>query len=237
MIGGLLLLAGGGLLAALFKDESQHLRNSKEYGPTMWRNTAVDKLLPDALTPKRDSMSATTDRSRAQWHRLGISEQTGCDDALSGSAAEEAKELGCKGALRATYVDPTGNTVVTVALVALPKGTDPEAMHGFFSDHSDEHPLEDMVRAYPVPGSLAADWSDARRNGSAGDTADDTDLPYALIASAGAVDGRKAGHLPGKFGRTRSDARTDRRAWDGAAQSLLRPLSMHLSDLLLEETS
>ncbi|MEV0368682.1 hypothetical protein AB0I10_02420 [Streptomyces sp. NPDC050636] len=237
VFGALGLLAGGGLIAHTYSNHSQNIANASDYGPSMWRNQPATKLFPETLAAKLDYQSDATDRKRAQWHRIGISDNTGCDDGLSGATAKEAKRLGCKAALRATYVDPTGNTLVTVALIVLPKGTDPESMHAFFSGQQDRHPLADAVKAYRVPGTVAANWSDGQRNGTAGNSVNNSDLPYALAASAGATDGRKAGRLPGEWGGSTTDAREDRGSWEGAATSLTENLESHLTDLLLEETT
>ncbi|MFF4697977.1 hypothetical protein [Streptomyces chattanoogensis] len=235
--GGLGLLGGGGLVAHAYSNASQVSSNASDFGPVMWRSEPVAKLLPETLAPKKDYRSDTADPKRAQWHRVGISDQTACDDGLSSAVAAEAKKLGCKATLRATYVDPTGNTVVTVALIVLPKGTDPESMHAFFSNEQDKHPTRDLVKAYGAPGTLTAKWNDARRSGSAGDTISNSDMPYALAASAGTVDGRVAGRLPGKFGSHRSDARWDRGPWEGAAAGVVEVLQQHLQDLMTKETS
>ncbi|MFF4952424.1 hypothetical protein ACWC2K_01740 [Streptomyces chattanoogensis] len=235
VFGALGLLGGGGLVAHAYSNASQVTSNSSAYGPSLWRNEPVDKIFPETL----GAVGKDTDAHReyAHWHRLGISPKTGCDEGLTGATAAQAKKLGCKGVLRATYVDPTGNTVVTVALIALPKGTDPEAMHAFFSDEQDKHPTADMVKAYGVPGTITAKWGDARRNGSAGDSTNTSDLPYAVAATAGAVDGRVAGRLPGEFGRHSSDASSDRESWEAAASSVVHTVNPHLNDLTREGTA
>ncbi|WEB40106.1 hypothetical protein MOV08_13005 [Streptomyces yunnanensis] len=233
-VGALALLAGGALTVHTYQNYNQSMSNSTGFGPTMWRNEPIDKLFPEALGFKPNARSDSTDPKRAQWHRLGISEKTGCDEGLNSALVTEVKKLGCRGVLRATYVDPTGNTLATVALIAFPKDTKSEPMHGFFSDREGKASSEDLVQAYPVPGTLAANWSDAQRNGSAGDSSNTLYIPYAFAASAGAVDGRKAGHLPGQWGKY--DGNQDRRPWTGAAQSLIRTLETHLGELLFEET-
>jgi hypothetical protein len=62
-------------------------------------------------------------------------------------------------------------------------------------------------------------------------------LPYALMASAGAVDGRKAGELPGEWGRYSLDAKQDRAPWRGSSTGLVDALKLHLMDRLMEGTS
>ncbi|KIZ13279.1 hypothetical protein [Streptomyces natalensis] len=236
VVGVLGLLGGGGLVAHAYSNASQVTSNRSGYGATMWRDEPVDKLFPEVLGTAKDTRTLDTDPKHAQWHRLGISEQTGCDQALSGPLAAKVHKLGCLGALRATYVDPTGNTVATVAMIALPKGTDPEEMHAFFSDEEDKDVPPQQVKAYAVPGSLAARWSDARRNASAG-AGSSSDLPYVFAVSAGAVDGRTAGRLPGEFGSAGDHGEQDRVPWEGAASSLVNQLNLHTTDLLDKETT
>ncbi|MGW2327724.1 hypothetical protein ACWC5C_18390 [Streptomyces sp. NPDC001700] len=236
--GALGMLAGGALTAHAYSNASQDIANHSEYGASMWRNEPADKLFPDTLAPKENSQSASDDRKRAQWHRIGISEQTGCDDGLSGATAAEAEKLGCKAVLRATYVDPTGNTVATAALIVLPESdTVKDEMSTFFDTEKEKDNPGPGVKAYAVPGTIAAQWSDARSNGSAGTSVTEMYVPYALMASTGAVDGRKAGELPGEWGKYSSDAEQDRAPWRGAATGLVDALNTHLGDLLLEETS
>ncbi|MEU0839033.1 hypothetical protein ABZ370_06125 [Streptomyces sp. NPDC005962] len=236
--GALGMLGGGALTAHAYSNHSQNIANHSEYGASMWRNEPADKLFPDTLAPRENAQSAGNDRKRAQWHRIGISEQTGCDDGLSGATATEAEKLGCKAVLRATYVDPTGNTVATAALIVLPGGDSVKNEMGtFFDGEKEKHNPGPGVKAYAVPGTVAARWSDARSNASAGATVTEMYVPYALMASTGAVDGRKAGELPGEWGRYSSDAEQDRAPWRGAASGLVDALNTHLGDLLLEETS
>ncbi|WP_234364926.1 hypothetical protein [Streptomyces sp. RTd22] len=235
--GALAMLGGGALTAHAYSNASQDIPNRTAYGASMWRNEPADKLFPDFVAPRQGTGEARTpDRKRAQWHRIGISEKTGCDDGLSGATAAQAEKLGCKAVLRATYVDPTGNTVATVALIVLPESdSDTSEMGTFFDAEKEKDNPGPGVKAYAVPGTIAARWSDARANGSAGLPV--SGLPYALVASAGAVDGRKAGELPGEWGKYSIDAKQDRAPWRGAADGLVDALQVHYFDLLTEGIS
>ncbi|MGI5347865.1 hypothetical protein ACQEU8_06670 [Streptomyces sp. CA-250714] len=238
IVGALALLAGGGLTAHTVSNANQDIPNRSGYGPDMWRNERVDQLFPKTLGPKTNSQSGADDPKIAEWHRLGISEETGCADALTGALAAEAKKRGCKAVLRATYADPTGNLVATVALIVLPEVEDPEdGMGPFFDAEKDKDTASHGVKPLRVPKTVAARWTDADRNGSDGVQATDMNLPYAIAASAGSADGRKAGHLPGEWGGTKFDAKSDRMPWREAAGTLANDLNLHLGDLLLEKTS
>ncbi|QKV98038.1 S8 family serine peptidase [Streptomyces sp. NA02950] len=94
----------------------------------MWRNERADTLFPETLALREKAQAKSTDRTRSQWHRLGISEKTGCDEGLAGATATEARKLGCKAVLRATYADPTGTTVATAAPVPTPAGWESQAL-------------------------------------------------------------------------------------------------------------
>ncbi|MGP3973637.1 hypothetical protein ACTWQF_06255 [Streptomyces sp. 8N114] len=238
IVGALALLAGGGLTAHTISNANQDIPNRSGFGPDMWRNERVDTLFPKTLGPKTNSQSGADDPKIAEWHRLGISEKTDCAGALTGALAAEAEKRGCKAVLRATYIDPTGNLVATVALIVLPDVEDPaDGMTTFFDAEKDKRTASHGVKALPVPDTAAAGWKDANRNGSDGVQVTDLNLPYAVAVSAGSADGRKAGHLPGEWGRTDLDAKSDRMPWREAAHSLASDLNLHLGDLLLKETS
>ncbi|MBL1097376.1 hypothetical protein JK363_11950 [Streptomyces sp. 205] len=238
VVGVLALLGGGGLTAHAFSNHSQTIPNRSAYGPAMWRNEPADTLFPETLSVRENAQSQSTDRTRAMWHRIGISEKSGCDEGLAGATAAEAKKLGCKAVLRATYVDPTGNTVATAGLIVFPKGDAAKTeMSTFFDAEKDKRNPLPGVKAYAVPGTAGARWSDQHSNGSAGRSVTELSIPCAVVASAGAVDGRKAGPLPGQWGGSSLDAKQDRAPWRGAADSLAGALDQHLGALLLEETS
>lgn len=233
---GLLGMLGGGLLVGhAYSNASQDIPNRDGYGPTMWRNEPADKLFPDSLAPRVNATTTRPDTSRATWHRVGISEDTDCAKGLNQVTSAAVAKLDCEAVLRATYVDPTGNTVGTVALIVLPAGQSAkDEMTAFFEKDEDKLDPEVGVKAFAVPGTIAAKWSDARSNGGAGVAIAESSLPYVLVASTGAVDGRRAGHLPGEFGSHNWDAGDDRAPWRGAAKALCDDADYHLGDLLLE---
>lgn len=236
ILGTLLLLIGGGIATAVLVISADTEPNHAAYGPSMWRNEPVDRVLPKTLAVRpRGGDTPVSDPRRAEWHRLGISPETDCDAALSLQTRKEVKKAGCKGVLRATYVDPTGNTVATIALIALPS-EGKEQIDMYFQEMLDDH-MWPAVRTLAVPNTLAAGWTGPDRNGGAGQVALGSDLPYGIAAVAGAVDGRRAGQLPGEWGRTQYDARNDRNAWAGASTGLTEALSFHLGELLRGEVS
>ncbi|MFE1950484.1 hypothetical protein ACFW9D_08465 [Streptomyces sp. NPDC059524] len=231
VLGALLLLGGSALAAHAYSNSRQTIANAR-YGLTLWKDEPVDRLFPKTIGGRADMLSGATDPKYAMWERLGISEETSCAKALDGSIGKTAKRLGCKAVLRATYVDPTVNTLATVALVVLPpeESRRVELME-FFEDHQNEEP---GVRALPVPGTAAANWSDARRSAADLTPTDGEYLPYALAVTTGSVDGRVAGWLPGKWGEDDDTGLFDRKAMAGTAHDVARLFEGHIDDLRLE---
>ncbi|WP_234045825.1 hypothetical protein [Streptomyces adelaidensis] len=233
---GILGMLGGGLLVGhAYSNASQDIPNRDGYGPTLWRNEPADKLFPDALAPRLSVTNTKPDAARATWHRVGISEDTECAKGLNKVTSAAVAKLDCEAVLRATYVDPTGNTIGTVALIVLPAGESAKTeMTAFFEKDEDKLDPEVGVKAFAVPDTIAAKWSDARSNGGAGIAVPESSLPYVIVASTGAVDGREAGQLPGEYGSHNWDAGDDRAPWRGSAKALCEDVGYHLGDLLLE---
>ncbi|WP_254666981.1 hypothetical protein [Streptomyces sp. WMMB 714] len=223
------MLGGGGITAQMIANANQDVRNRSGYGPAMWRNVPAERLFPKSLGEKANSTSRATDPRHAEWKRVGIAQETGCADGLSGSLAAEEKRRGCKAVLRATYVDPTGNSVATVALIVLPKGPELEERLGGIFD-SGRH----GVKTFAVPGTFAANWKDENRNGSGGNMAEGLYLPYDVAVTTGAVDGRKSGRLPEEWNYGN---KSDSSPWREAAKALTQTYFWYIHDLLNEETS
>lgn len=232
VFGSLALLGGGLMTMGTLSNTTQVIGNKTEYGPSMWRNAPAAKLFPKSLgTRPAGTQIPIADPKIANWRRVGISQHTGCTQALSKRAAAQAKARGCEAVLRATYVDPTGNVVATVAVVVLAKpGSDREDGLERYMDDEAPH----AVRALPVRGTIAAGWSDERRVGSSSRSGWSDYLPYVIGATAGSVDGRMAGRLPGEWD---SGNDTDRRPWEESAQVLAYELQLHMDDLLNEGVS
>lgn len=220
------LLAGGALVAHTFSNANQNVSNRTGYGPVMWRNEPAERLFPKTLTTMVDAQTSATDRRHAEWNRVGISQKTGCREGLSGRLAAEAKKLGCKAVLRATYVDPTGNVVATIAYVVLRDLESPgEEMDKVFESG------KPGVKAFAVPRTIAADWADRNRNGSSGTRSNDQYAPFTVAATVGAVDGHKSGHLPEQWDFSDS---SDRKMWNEAAEALARTGYRYLDSRLQE---
>jgi len=226
-VGALILLIGAGTATYAIVDSNRDIPNHGAYGPVMWREQPVDKVFPKTLAP-RENQKPATDPKRAQWRRVAISEQTSCQRAVQFRTLKTAENAGCKGALRATYVDPTGKVVGTVAVLAFPKSGRSDMLD--YVERLDDKNVYPAVRAVHAPHSVAPGWNDAHRNAGKARMTTETDLPYAIMSVTGASDGRVAGKLPGKVASGNS---SDHGPYEGAAQSLDDALDSHLSDLLM----
>ncbi|WP_141747583.1 hypothetical protein [Streptomyces nanshensis] len=230
VVGVLVLVAGGGTVINTVMNKTQQVSNSEAFGPSMWRNVPADKVFPKTLSTKLKPTDTADNPRHGSWRRLGIARPATCRDGLGGRLATEAAKRGCRNVLRATYVDPTGQTVSTVAVIVISPSDNAEAELGRFLNTDKRG---DGVHAYAVPGTPAAEWSDERRIGGGGRQATGLNLPYGLAAVAGNVDGRMAGHLPEEWD---IGDPSQPRPWQGAAKDLASSLDLYLSDLINKES-
>ncbi len=228
VFGALGMIGGGALVAHAYNNSRQDIAND-EYGNVIWQDEPVDRIFP--LTLGGGGYEAKIyDRNQAQWHRMGISQDTACEKALTQHTLEAAQDNGCKAVLRATYVDPTANMVATVAIVVMPSGPPEEGPKDKVDAVYGEHrTTEGAIAPYPVPGTLAAKWK--ARNGSFLRAVPGENLPYAVGASIGSVDGYVAGNLPGEYGEFQDDQDMDRESWHANAEELVNLMLPHLSRL------
>ncbi|MEO3826542.1 hypothetical protein [Actinomadura sp. B10D3] len=237
-VGGLLLTFAFGWY--VFLDDAQ-VRNPA-YEATMWRNEPADELFPDKLNGSVESGEGGNP-SNAKWVRAGISQDTSCEKGLDGDALKAATRYGCEAVLRATYVEATGSHVATIALIVVKDHT--EDGDGFtpanrlgdrIQDKGDDIDQPDFgVRAFTVPGTPAAKWTDEARNGTYATTASE----YAVAATAGATDGRRAGRLPAPWNGTSdvSAGRGDRATFTYGAEALTKSYADWLGRLSEGEAS
>ncbi|WP_431897988.1 hypothetical protein [Nonomuraea sp. bgisy101] len=76
-----------------------------------WRHWSAGRLFPDRFT--------THDTKASFAHRIGIAPESSCEQALDDSATQVASAHGCLKVLRATYADPTGTILSTLAIVVM----------------------------------------------------------------------------------------------------------------------
>jgi hypothetical protein len=144
-----------------------------------WERLSLGTIFPQYIGYASDQ------QTRETATLLSISAGDSCDDALDGTADGVADSFGCVAAMRASYADQLGGTVVTVAVVVFP---DSNAASGFAAGMPrGEYPATGL-HAFALPGTAAALFSDAARQVSAVRVSG----PYAVLAVAGYADGRPA---------------------------------------------
>ena len=152
----------------------------------------LDSFLSDPEKKQEDS------NDERGWSRAAISPETSCEAALSGEMAKLAAERGCVAALRATYVDDTGGTAATAAIVAFRDTAAKNDLEGIIQEEQDK--ADHAVRALPAPG---AQWKDSARTGDGGRAVLDVYTPLFVVVTAGPLAGtmlplRPAGTLIGR---------------------------------------
>ncbi|UBU13646.1 hypothetical protein [Nonomuraea gerenzanensis] len=216
---GLLPLLGGGALIAKAYSNSRQVIHNPEYARQLWRNVPAETLFPARLGREHPDKTYRDPNDERGWTRAAVSTGTSCEQALSGELARVAAKSGCVAALRATYLDDTGGTAATVALIAF--RDDDYARQGLQDvvAEADEKP-DHVVRALAAPGTQ---WKDAARAGNGGWTIGGT--PMYVAVTAGPADGRRPGRLPLPWGRRAYPQKEDREPWAHTAQALAQSLS------------
>ncbi|TYB45904.1 hypothetical protein FXF51_59780 [Nonomuraea sp. PA05] len=215
---GLLPLLGGGALIAKAWSNSRQVIHNPEYSKQLWRNVPVETLFPARLGREHPDKSYRDPNDERGWTRAAVSSGTSCEQALSGALASAADKGGCVAALRATYLDDTGGTAATVALIAFRDDQYPRQGLQDILSEADDKP-EHVVRALAAPGTQ---WKDAARAGNGGWGVAGT--PMYVAVTTGPADGRRAGNLPLPWGRRAYPQQEDREAWAHTAQGLAESL-------------
>ncbi|MFJ8824785.1 hypothetical protein ACIREE_23755 [Streptomyces sp. NPDC102467] len=231
---GVLLLIGGGALAFHAYGNSRQTIANTAYGTVLWRDEKADAFFPDTIGGRARYDGPLTDPKHAEWRRLGISQDTACASGLTGKTRATAKTLGCEAVLRATYVDPTGNQLATVAVAVMPAGggdaeTSAKMKLGRFFEERDGK--EGAVNVLPVKGTLAAKMANGARAAAQLKPVGGDSMPYLVGVTLVSADGTWAGNLPGSWGENDLDGRTDRTSWQGDADDLVDTFRAQLEDL------
>ncbi|MEW1836549.1 hypothetical protein AB0392_01145 [Nonomuraea angiospora] len=218
---GLLAVLGGGALIAHAYSNSRQVIHNSAYSKELWRNVPVEKLFPPRLGREHPDKGYSSPNDERGWTRAAISSDTSCKTALSGELARVAAERGCVAAVRATYVDDTGGTAATVALVAFRESQARVDLEGIVREA--QRKPDHAVRALAAPGTQ---WKDSARTGNGGRTVGDA--PMFVAVTTGPADGRRPGRLPEPWGRREFPQREDREAWAYTAQGLAKSLATRL---------
>jgi hypothetical protein len=145
-----------------------------------WQREPAGKIFPATLgyisVDVNDNETAT---------RLGISPVTGCGKAVDSTLTALAAKYRCQAGLRATYADSLQGVIYTVGVLAFPTTATASA---FDTAMPPAGIPAYGLRAFPVPGTAAARFTDAAREESSAERAGS----YVVFAVAGYADGRPA---------------------------------------------
>ena len=141
-----------------------------------WTRLTAGQLFPASVG------YATSDGLQSTASRVGIAPAASCAAALDPSVAAILRRLGCRTVLRATYLDPSGTLVATVAVAVM---SSPRAAQQAGATVTSDLPKAG-VRALTFPGTTAGQFTDAQR-GWFQATPQGT---YLLFYAAGYADGR-----------------------------------------------
>lgn len=154
-------------------------------GRSAWHSVPVDTLFPRTL--KGDGAGpGATDRS---WTRIAVANDSGCAAGLDPLLLRTLRPVGCERLVRATYTDATRSSVTTVGMVFTEADT--EAMSTLrtrFTTQNLTGRSDLMPRAYPVEGTVAADFGDQQRASWTVHVL--SELPVVVFSVSGFADGR-----------------------------------------------
>ncbi|MEV4178726.1 hypothetical protein [Nonomuraea sp. NPDC049709] len=145
-----------------------------------WRTWPTGRIFPATLPYSAEQGG----RERAS--RIGISPHTACGDSVDAKAVKALRKAGCKGVLRATYIDALRGVLVTIGVVALRDELGAVRAKSAFDDSGKPSP---GLRPLAFPGTVSDRFTPAVRQAGSVRQAG----PYLVLTTAGQVDGRPAG--------------------------------------------
>jgi hypothetical protein len=172
------------LLPRQFSAEQRQQISDWEVGKR-WRTMPAGTIFPASLHYELSSALSVDLNLQLTAYRIGIASQATCAAATDPAAVGAAlARNGCEAMLRATYVDGTDSYVITVGVAAMPGSAQVNAAKGELAGVGGSSGAG--VRTVPVAGSLAASFTDSRRQLSASIVAG----PYLVFWAIGYTDGR-----------------------------------------------
>ena len=171
------------LLPRQFTPEQRQQISDWEVGK-LWRMLPAGAIFPASL--QYTTPHALSDDLKLQLtaSRIGIASQASCAAATHPAAVGAVLDRhGCEAMLRATYVDGTGSYVITVGVAAMPGSAQAKAA---WQELAGVGGTGAGVGTVPVAGSLAAAFTDSRRQLSASTP----DGPYLVFYAVGYTDDR-----------------------------------------------
>ncbi|UZJ32206.1 hypothetical protein [Streptomyces endophytica] len=154
-------------------------------GRDAWRNTPVDTLFPRTV----EGLGVGPGGADRTWTRIAVAPDSDCTGAYDPKLAQALARAGCARLLRATYLDATRSSVITVG--AQTTRTDPAGMLALNTGFSTKS-LADRTDLMPVPyapkGTPAEGFGRAQR--ASWTLRVLTDVPVIVYAVSGFADGR-----------------------------------------------
>ncbi|WP_236572989.1 hypothetical protein [Streptomyces sp. GS7] len=155
-------------------------------GQDAWHTAPVDSLFPRVV----DGLGVGPGGADRQWTRIAVAPDTDCSAAYEGPLAKELAPAGCARLLRATYVDATRTSVITVGAQTT-RADRPGMMdlNARFSTHNLATRTDLMPLPLAAKGTPAADFGPAQR--ASWTIRVLTDIPVVVYAVSGFADGRE----------------------------------------------
>ncbi|MGW9077888.1 hypothetical protein [Streptomyces kronopolitis] len=154
-------------------------------GRDVWHSTPVDTLFPRTV----DGFGAGPGGADRTWSRIAVAPDDGCAGAYDPKLAEALARAGCVRLLRATYVDATRSSVITVG-AQITKADQPgmAALNTRFSTGNLGARTDLMPLPYTARDTPARDFGRAQRVSWTVRVL--TDIPVVVYAVSGFADGR-----------------------------------------------
>jgi hypothetical protein len=157
-----------------------------------WRSLSAGAIFPGSVSYTVPGVDLNSDSNLAlQARLLTIGQTTGCDEAVTGTAAQLLSKYQCAAAMRATYVDSSGAFVATLMVAVLPDTAAEHAVIEQLTGASSVAP--ELVRTLRVADTPAAGFGLAQRQLTQAAGAG----PYLILSTAGFADGRHRVRLSG----------------------------------------
>jgi len=149
-----------------------------------WRTLTAGDIFPASLTYGPPTSIIDDPSLRLTASRIGIARQASCMAATDKNVGSVLARYGCQAMLRATYVDGTDSYVITVGVAAMPGSAQAKAAQRELAGVVGRGGAG--VRTVPVAGSLAAAFTNGRRQLAVSTQAG----PYLVFYTIGYTDDR-----------------------------------------------
>ncbi|MFC4058264.1 hypothetical protein ACFOWE_08165 [Planomonospora corallina] len=160
-------------------DAAELERAAAEEVARRWRAWPTGRIFPETVPYSAEQ--GGTERAR----RVGISPETSCDRAVDARLREPLARSGCRGILRATYLDALQGVVLTVGVAAFPDPASAASAETALPRGGRPSP---GLRALAFPDTVAERFTPAVRQASVARAGG----PYLVMVTAGRADGRPA---------------------------------------------